>query len=123
MAVDAAVDELARERRGGGPAVGDRLGVHVPGEHDPPSRPERQLAQRVRPVADHRLQRRRLEAGAPHEVVQEFRERPLVAEHARDPAHPGDEVDEAVGVNGGQRSRDGVVIRACAPVQTPVSKI
>jgi hypothetical protein len=40
--------------------------------------------------------------------MQVLRQRALVAEHARDPAHLRDELDQAIVVDGGHRSRDGV---------------
>ena len=64
--------------------------------------PEPHLADRVRPVGQDGLELHVVERGRPHDRREVLRERPLLAEHARDPADLLDELHRPVEVDGRQ---------------------
>src|SRR5215475_14169321 len=115
VAVDGAIDEVARERGRPLPAVGLGLGVQVAGEYDPWPGPEADLPDGVGPSREHVLQLHRLETGFAHDRGEESGQLSLAAQDAGDPAdlphqlHRPVEVEMAQDCSG--RSRVGLAHR------------
>jgi hypothetical protein len=116
VAVDLAVDEVAREGRRHRPAVRHRLGVHVASEDNAPPGAEAQFTEGVGPVVDRRLQLGRLKARVPHDVVQEVSERPLFTEDAGDAADLLDELYQTRRVDRGHGG--GYISHGCAALRS-----
>jgi hypothetical protein len=101
VAVHVAVDQVAGVRGGRRPAVRDRLGVHVAGQHDALAGAEGQLADRVGPVGEDRLEGGGLETRLAHHLAQEPGQLAFLAQDARNAADLAHQLDQPFGIDGG----------------------